>query len=117
MDAGYACADGGENLVRDCVCPGGHLIRRNLRVVLTAEENNLISLLNSSYIGNINHSQIHAHSSDDWSALTAHENLTAIGKQALITVGVADRQGRDDAFTLGDEGLAIADAGLRRYFF
>src|SRR4030095_15199707 len=114
MDAGYACADGGENLVRDRVCPGGHLVRGNFRGVLTAEENNLISLLNISYIGNINHSQIHADSSDDGSALTAHENLPAIGKQALITVGIADRQRPDHALARSDEGLAIADAGLWR---
>ena len=43
----------------------------DFRVALTAEENNLISLLNISYIGNIYHSQIHAHSAGHWRALTA----------------------------------------------
>jgi hypothetical protein len=71
MNAGNARADGSENLVRDCVGPGGYLIGGYFRVALTAEENNLISLLNISYIGNIYHSQIHAHSSGHWSALTA----------------------------------------------
>jgi hypothetical protein len=65
VNAGNARADGSENLVRDRVGPGGYLVGGYLRIALAAEENNLISLLNISYIGNINHSQIHAHSSRD----------------------------------------------------
>ena len=109
MNAGTARADGSENLVRDRVGPGGHLVGGYFRVALTAEENNLISLLNISYIGNIYHSQIHAHSSSDFGALTTDQNFTTVGKQAQITIGIPDRQGRDEAFTLCNERLTVAD--------
>ncbi len=109
MNAGNASADGSENLVRDRVGPGGYLVGGDFRVALTAEENNLISLLNISYIGNIDHSQIHAHSASHFGAFTADENFTAIGKKPPITIGIADRQGGDEAFTLCDERLTVAD--------
>src|SRR5688572_27038463 len=115
MNAGNSSPDRSENLVRDRVDPGGHLVGRDFRVALATEENNLVSLLNTSYIGYIDHSQIHAHSSDYWSALTAHQNLTAIGKQALITVGVTNRQRRDHALPPGDERLAVAYAAFGRH--
>ena len=72
MDTGNSRADRSENFVRDCVCPSGHLVGGDGFVVLGAEENNLISLVYFSYIGNIQHSQIHAHSSGDRRALAAN---------------------------------------------
>jgi hypothetical protein len=37
--------------------PGAYLVGGNFRAALRAEENNLISLFDISYIGNIDHSQ------------------------------------------------------------
>ena len=81
VNTGNSSADGSENLVRDCVCPGGHLVGGDFCVALTTEENNLISLLYISYIGNIHHSQIHADSAGHWRALARDKRDAAIGKQ------------------------------------
>src|SRR5215468_10863863 len=91
VNAGNASADGSENLVRDCVGPGGDLVCADFRAALTTEEHNLISRSYISYSGNIEHSQIHTDSASDRSALTAHESCTAIGQQAGITVSITDR--------------------------
>ena len=53
VNAGNASADGSENLVRDRVGPAGDLICADFRASLTAEKNDLVSLLDISYIGNI----------------------------------------------------------------
>src|SRR5262245_39889402 len=92
MNTWNSIADGGENLVRDCVCPGGHLVGGDFRVALTAEENNLISRLYFFYTGNIDHSQIHAHSSRHRRSLAPHQNFAAIGKEPGIAVCVTYRQ-------------------------
>src|SRR4029453_8449626 len=110
MNAGNSVADGGENLVRDCVGPSGHLVGGDFRVALTAEENNLISRLYFFYIGNIDHSQIHAYSSRYLRSLPANQDFAAIGKQPRVTVRIPQRQRGDEALALGDKGLAITNA-------
>src|SRR5215813_2373550 len=108
MNPGNASADGGENLVRDCVCPGGHLVGGDRHVALTADENNFISLLYSVYIGNVDGSQIHAYSSRYRRAATMDQHRGAIGKNALVTVCITHGEGGDQALPAGDEGPAIA---------
>src|SRR5262249_59276929 len=105
MNAWNSIADGGENLVRDCVCPRGHLVGGDFRVALTAEEDNLISRLYFFYIGNIDHSQIHGYSSGYRCSLAANQDFAAIGKQPRGAVGITQRSGRHEAFTLCDKCL------------
>ena len=78
MDTGNSSADGSENFVRDCVCPSRHLVGGDGFIFLGAEENNLISLVYFSYIGNIQYSQIHAHASGHRRALAADHNLVPV---------------------------------------
>jgi hypothetical protein len=56
----------------------GHLVGADFGITLTAEENNLISLLDLSYIGNVDRSQIHAHSAYDRRAPAAHNRLRTV---------------------------------------
>src|SRR3989304_6881364 len=110
MNARNSSGDGSEHLVRDRVCPPGHLVGGNFSVALTAEENYLISLLHVCYSGNIQHSQIHAHPPNHRRALATHQRRAAVRKQPRITIGVADRKCRDEALALGAEGLTVTDA-------
>src|SRR5262249_60872031 len=89
MNAWNSIADGGENLVRDCVGPRGHLVGGDFRVALTTEENNLISRLYFFYIGNIDHSQINAYSSSYSLSLDANLDFAAIVKWPRVAVGIS----------------------------
>jgi hypothetical protein len=75
-----------------------------------------VSGLHIRYIGNIDHSQIHAHSAGYRRAFTSHQNLAAIRKQARIAIAIAYGQRPDETFALGYKSLAVADAGSARYF-
>src|SRR3990172_8665737 len=71
-------ADRSENFVRDRLRPEGHLVCGELLSSLVTQENYFISLPYSPYIGNIYHSQIHAHPAHDRRPFSPHQHSPAV---------------------------------------
>ncbi len=80
-----------------------------------AEPNDFVSAARIRHAANVEQSHIHGDATKDWAKATLDEGVTAIGKGAGQTVGVACGDGSDAKIAGGAEGGAVADGFSASY--
>src|SRR5438094_2571081 len=109
VDARHAPPDRGQHLVGDRLAPGGQLVGPEP----VTEEDDVVAPLDAVHAGHVDHGVVHADAARDWRAPAAHDDLRAVGREAVVAVGLADGQGGERARAGGDEGAGVADRGAR----
>src|SRR5438046_10601004 len=87
--AGHAPPDRGQRLVGDRLAPGGEL----LGAEPVAEEDDAVAPLDAFHVGHVDHGVVHADAARDRRTPPAHDDLRAVGREAVVAVGGADRPG------------------------
>src|SRR2546427_6560584 len=88
VDTRHALADRRQHLVGNRLAPAGELVGAQP----VAEEDDALAHVRAVHVGHVDHGVIHADAARDRRAPPAHDDLGAVGRQAMVAVGIADGQ-------------------------
>ena len=106
-------ADPAENFIgngTDLVRP---LFGADEFITIPTEQGHAIAHLDIGEIGDIDENPVHANRACDRSPAAADQDIASIGQQAVVTIGVANRDRCNPGVARGHEPVAIGDPATR----
>ena len=89
VDPRNSLRDGAQRFPRDRLRPGAKLHDADFRVILAADEDDLVAGGNFGEMADIHDGLIHGDSSEDRAALTTDKHFAAVAQQSIDAIAVA----------------------------
>src|SRR3989338_6650797 len=106
-----------DNLIVDGRSKTGQVIGRDLILFLFPDNNHFASYIRRADTGDIGYNLVHGNASDNRATFTIDEHCGLVGKNAEITVLVADGDSSRAQRTLSDKCPSVTDAFAARDIF